>query len=160
MTIKAIGLPGGSPIPPHHRRDHPTPNVDTDGGREGSRGPDAVSLSVQGQLLAINAQGHQSPWARLAQSLQAGDLAGAQDAFAIIQKHFQTRQAAHGHPPLPSPGDPTNPLPQDFAALSQALESGDLTAARTAFAALQHDAQSAGAPRPRPQGSKRDSQSS
>lgn len=79
----------------------------------------------------------------LQQSLQSGDLSGAQKAFAALQKSA---------PPPPPPdaqdssGDQSgksNSFQSDFEALGQALQSGDLTEASKAFETLQSDMQAA-----------------
>jgi hypothetical protein len=76
----------------------------------------------------------QQTFKQLANSLQSGDLAGAQKAFASLTKQLQNSGA--------SPA-PNSQLASDFSALGQALSSGDLTTAQGAFSKLQSDAQSA-----------------
>jgi len=64
-------------------------------------------------------------FATLAQSLQSGNLAAAQQAFARLQQN--------------APKDPNDPLQKQADALGQALQSGNLSAAQQAFAALQQN---------------------
>jgi outer membrane protein assembly factor BamD (BamD/ComL family) len=82
----------------------------------------------------------------LSSALKSGDLSSAKSAFADIQKHM---------PQAPDPGDSTpstssssttstateNPVEKEFAALSTALNSGDLSSAQSAFATIQSQMQ-------------------
>jgi hypothetical protein len=86
-------------------------------------------------------------WHHLADSLQSGDLAGAQQAYGDITalRQLSTRYRHF----------PNQQVGQDFAALGQALNSGDLPGAQQAFAKFQQDVQAArrlvgGGPRPGP----------
>ncbi len=69
---------------------------------------------------------------QLSQSLKAGDLSGAQQAFATLQQNVPQGQA--------------NPIQNQIDALGKALQSGNLLAAQQAFAPLQGAAQAKGAP--------------
>ena len=82
------------------------------------------------------------PFKQLAQALQSGNLAAAQKAFAEIQANAPqgatsqttsgtTAQATQGT------GGQGGTRPAAFAALGQALQSGNLAAAQQAFAQLQ-----------------------
>ena len=74
----------------------------------------------------------------LASALQAGDVTGAQTAFAALQKlrpGGQTRSGQQGN-------SATSPISRDFSALGNALQSGDIAGAQSAFATLQKDVQS------------------
>lgn len=93
-------------------------------------------------------QGWQSPFqqarrdfGQLAQALQAGDLAGAQKAYADLQSLQQNNQS--GTNSAASANSSADPIQNDFQALGQALASGDLTQAQTDFAQLQNDVKSA-----------------
>ena len=81
---------------------------------------------------------------QLSSALQDGDLAGAQKAFKALQQLQQSNQpggqSSNGQPA--SSGN--NPIQNDFATLGQALSSGDLSGAQTAFSQLQTDMQAAG----------------
>jgi len=73
---------------------------------------------------------------QLGQALQAGDLAGAQQAYNAITQLAQNAPWQNGAT--------TGPFKiaqreQDFEAIGQALQSGDLVGAQKAFAALQQD---------------------
>ncbi|HYA14298.1 MAG TPA: hypothetical protein VEF33_08160 [Syntrophales bacterium] len=78
---------------------------------------------------------------QLDQALQAGNLNGAQQAFAALQQlmpdlsldnKIQNGQTSIGH----------GLFKTDFNAIGLALKSGDLTGAKAAFAKLQQDIQS------------------
>jgi hypothetical protein len=75
-------------------------------------------------------QNRQSDLQQLGQSLQSGDLAGAQQEFNSIQTLAQNG-------PFDGNAFAGNPREQDFTAIGQALQSGDLAAAQQAFAQLQ-----------------------
>ena len=80
---------------------------------------------------------------QLAGTLQSGDLAGAQQAFAALQQ-LQQSDRSGGQSSNRQPANPgNNPIQNDFAALGQALSSGDLAGAQTAFSQLQTDMKAA-----------------
>lgn len=120
---------------------------DSDGDNDGSGRQDQVNFSAQAQFLGGQVQQGPSPFKDLADALQAGDLTGARDAFAAIQKRIQARRAEQpenkANPSRAAQGGQKSQFSQDFAALGQALQSGDLEAAKQAFAALQQDLPSA-----------------
>jgi hypothetical protein len=76
---------------------------------------------------------------QLAQALQSGDLAGAQQAFSALAALTETGSRRGS--------SQSSQLAQDFNAIGQALQSGDLTGAQQAFATFQQDLQTARAPR-------------
>ena len=80
-----------------------------------------------------------SDFKTLAQSLQSGDLSGAQSAFASLQQLAGAQSASTQASTTASSS--TNPIASDFASLGQALGSGDLSSAQQAFAKLQQDMQ-------------------
>ena len=80
----------------------------------------------------------------LESSLQSGDLSGAQQAFAALQKDLPNSSQTTGATSS-NASTPTSQLSTDFQALQSALQSGDLSGAQGAFATLQQDMQSAGA---------------
>jgi hypothetical protein len=75
----------------------------------------------------------------LAGALQSGDLTGAQNAFADLQKLQPSSSPANS---AQTNGQGGGQLAADFKALGDALQKGDMDSARTAFAKLQQDAQS------------------
>lgn len=100
------------------------------------------STSQQGLSVA---QQVQQDYAQLASSLQSGDLAGAQSAFANLQQALQsqgtsTTQSTTESGTSSSSGSDT--IANDFSALGQALSSGNLSQAQSAFSQLQTDIQS------------------
>ena len=79
---------------------------------------------------------------QLKQSLGNGDLSGAQQAFSQLQQSLPNpptggSQGTNGNQ---SPG---SQIQQDFAAVGQALQSGDVSGAQAAFAKFEQDVQSA-----------------
>jgi ribosomal protein S20 len=80
----------------------------------------------------------------LQKALESGDLAGAQKAFAAFQQDIQNAQAKKGTPTnTANPSAAANQAKQDLDSLQKALDAGDLSAAKTSFAAFQKDVQSA-----------------
>ncbi|HXW90292.1 MAG TPA: hypothetical protein VEK33_07075 [Terriglobales bacterium] len=79
-------------------------------------------------------------FSQLSQDLQSGNLTAAQQAYATIQQDFQG-QAAHwqGHHHHHHADGEAGSFGQLFSQLGQDLQSGNLTAAQKAFAALQQD---------------------
>jgi hypothetical protein len=70
-------------------------------------------------------------------SLQTGDLSGARQAFAALQKDLQTVcQTAISSG---TPGSNGTRIASNFQALQSALNSGDLSTAQQAFAGLKQD---------------------
>jgi soluble cytochrome b562 len=98
----------------------------------------------------------------LGQALKSGNLTDAQTALSKLQQDMQSVQGHHHHhghhhgsASTQSTGSPTsnssaqspngsgqNQFATDFSALGQALQSGNLTQAQSAFAKLQQDMQS------------------
>ena len=80
----------------------------------------------------------------LRSALQTGDLTAAQQAFSSLQKDIQNTSQVAGTANNP-PEQPTSPsqIGKDFQALQTALQSGDLSTARSAFETLKQDLQSA-----------------
>jgi len=98
--------------------------------------------SQQGLSVAKQVQ---QDYAQLASSLQSDDLAGAQSAFTNLQQALQsqgtsTTQSSTGSSTNSSSGSDT--IANDFSALGQALSSGSLSQAQSAFSQLQTDIQS------------------
>ena len=99
-----------------------------------------LSASTQSQNLTL-AQQIQQDLKQLAGSLQSGDLAGAQKAYSALQK-LMPSQSQNSTSSSQSSSSSTNPIVNDFNALGKALQSGDLTAAQSAFSTLQSDLKS------------------
>ena len=74
-------------------------------------------------------------------TLQAGNLAGAQTAFAAFLQDVQKTAQTAGPASLFGPGTQAG---RDLQTLGSALKSADLTGAQKAFAALEQDIQAAG----------------
>jgi outer membrane protein assembly factor BamD (BamD/ComL family) len=84
----------------------------------------------------------------LSNDLQNGNLSAAQQDFATIQQAFQQHgsgQVHHHHGHHGGGGRQSNQIAEEFGALGQALQDGNLQGAQTAFAALQQDIQQFGA---------------
>ncbi|MGD0626086.1 MAG: hypothetical protein ABSB32_15380 [Thermodesulfobacteriota bacterium] len=77
----------------------------------------------------------------LASALQAGNLTDAQNAFTALQQLLPNSSAGN-QTQNGQQGSGQNAFATDFSALGKALQSGDLSAAQTAFAKLQQDTQS------------------
>jgi hypothetical protein len=90
----------------------------------------AVSSNSIYQQLQSYFQSRQSNLQQLGQSLQSGDLAGAQQEFSALQTLGQSGPFANGNDFRSSQRQ------QDFNAIGQALQSGDLAGAQQAFAQL------------------------
>ncbi|HUK25211.1 MAG TPA: hypothetical protein VLV49_11570 [Terriglobales bacterium] len=82
-------------------------------------------------------QQRRTDFQQLAQSLQSGDLAGAQQAFSALASLISSSQ----NPNSSSAGQNNSQLAQDFNAIGQALQNGDLAGAQQAFAAFKQDLQ-------------------
>ncbi|HTZ30953.1 MAG TPA: hypothetical protein VMH31_00750 [Methylomirabilota bacterium] len=93
-----------------------------------------------------------SAFQQLATDLQSGNLTAAQSDFSTIQQDLQQQSASvqhhhhHHHPAesAPSSGSP-NPLSTLFSQLGQALQSGNLSAAQSAYTSLQQEFEQLGA---------------
>jgi outer membrane protein assembly factor BamD (BamD/ComL family) len=91
-----------------------------------------------------------SAMAQLSQDLQSGNLSAAQQDYATVQKDLQQTSISghhhHHHHAASAQDSFQNPINQLFAQLGQALQAGNLSSAQTAYATLQQDFQSFGAP--------------
>jgi len=93
--------------------------------------------------------GQQNPIATdmnaLSSALSSNNVSDAQAAYAKLQQDMQAVQGHHHHHhhnvSASDPGSGQNTLATDFQALGQALQSGNLSGAQTAFAQLQQDFQ-------------------
>ena len=82
---------------------------------------------------------------QLASALQSGNLAGAQKAFKALQQLQQSNPSGGQSSNGQSASSGNSPIQNDFAALGQALSSGNLSAAQGDFSQLQSAMQAAGA---------------
>jgi hypothetical protein len=82
-------------------------------------------------------------YSQLATALQSGDLSGAQSAFSTLQSlNGQGQSSAVSSTGTSSNSSASgNTISNDFAALGQALKSGSIANAQSAFAQLQTDMQ-------------------
>ena len=85
----------------------------------------------------------QQDFQSLAQALSAGDLSGAQTAFAALQQDLKNAGPAPAVQQTGSIQTSQNSVTTALQALGQALNSGDLSSAQKAFAQLQQDIQQA-----------------
>lgn len=90
---------------------------------------------------------------QLGKDLQAGNIVSAQQDFATLQQDLQRGASLvqHHHHRFPnveqpqnSAGQLQNPIAQASSSLGQDLQSGDLSAARQAFATIQQELQQLG----------------
>lgn len=100
------------------------------------------SISASNAYAALtptaDASTRPSSFKNLAKSLESGDLAGAQTAFAALQQNAPPAAAD-----VSSGSGQANPFADDISAIGKALSAGDLTGAQTAFAKLRDDGQAA-----------------
>ncbi|HUB29233.1 MAG TPA: hypothetical protein VL967_06030 [Terracidiphilus sp.] len=82
----------------------------------------------------------QSAFSQLSQDLQSGNLSGAQSDFSTIQQDLQG-QGARFHHHHHGGGAGSSAINQEFQALGQALQSGNLSSAQQAYTSLQQDFQ-------------------
>jgi outer membrane protein assembly factor BamD (BamD/ComL family) len=85
----------------------------------------------------------QQDYTQLASALQSGNLTDAQSAFSALQQELQTQGGATATSAATNSTTGTDPITNDFNALGQALASGNLTQAQSAFSQLQNDVQTA-----------------
>ncbi|MGH9717102.1 MAG: hypothetical protein ACRD4R_10305 [Candidatus Acidiferrales bacterium] len=83
----------------------------------------------------------QTEFQQLGQDLQSGNLSAARQNFSTIEQGVRQRtaQILHHHHHFSAAGaqSGSDSLSQEFSTLTQALQSGNLSAAQTAFSALQ-----------------------
>jgi hypothetical protein len=83
----------------------------------------------------------QSEFQQLGNDLQSGNLSAARQDFATVEQGVRQRTSQilhhHRHFSAPASTSSTSATSQDFGELAQALQSGNLSAAQSAFAALQ-----------------------
>jgi outer membrane protein assembly factor BamD (BamD/ComL family) len=84
----------------------------------------------------------QQDYSQLASALQSGNLTGAQSAFVALQQALQSQSGPNSAATSNSTNS-NDPIANDLNALGQALSSGNLTQAQSAFSTLQTDIQAA-----------------
>jgi hypothetical protein len=92
------------------------------------------------------AQEVRQDYAELAGALQSGDLTTAQSAFTALQQALQTQTGSSTASTVSSTtasATSNDPIANDLSALGQALSSGNLTQAQSAFAQLKTDIRTA-----------------
>lgn len=102
-------------------------------------GISANSTLYQTSQTTFNTQRRQD-FQKLSQALQSGDLSSAQQAFAQLQQGAPGVGQTQGSQQNGQNSQNGSPFSQDIAALSTALQSGDIAGAQQAFAKLQQDA--------------------
>ena len=86
----------------------------------------------------------QQDYLQLASALQSGSLTGAQSAFAALEQALQTQGGTStSTAPATTSTNNNDPIANDLNALGQALSSGNLTQAQSAFKQLNQDIQTA-----------------
>jgi outer membrane protein assembly factor BamD (BamD/ComL family) len=113
----------------------------------------ALQPSVQ-PVSSTNTQTAATPlstaMSQLAQDLSSGNLSAAQQDFSSVQQGLSQASGRisghHHHHHADSSGDSLqNPISQLFSQLGQALQSGNLSAAQTAYTPLSQEFQQLGA---------------
>jgi DNA-binding FadR family transcriptional regulator len=105
----------------------------------------SASQNAASQTLSP-AEQVQQDYTQLANALQSGNLTNAQAAFTALQQVLQTQTGTNTASSTTSTTNSTSsqdPILNDFNALGQALSSGNLSQAQSAFAQLQSDVQAA-----------------
>ncbi|MGA2986256.1 MAG: hypothetical protein ABSG32_20820 [Terriglobia bacterium] len=107
-----------------------------------------LSKNVSGPLQSNSALAQ--AFSSLGSALQSKGLSAAQQAYTTLQQGVQ--QATHGHPHHPQPEGSSatttssqgSTLMQMVSSLGSALQSGNLSAAQTAYSTLSQDLQQLG----------------
>ena len=112
------------------------------------------ALQNNASTTATNANPVVQAFAKLGQDLQSGNLQAAQQDFATIQQDSSQNAAQvsghhHHHHSVESSSNSSSSqqsgsLAQEFAQLANSLQSGNLSAAQSAFSTLQNDIQQIG----------------
>ena len=77
---------------------------------------------------------------QLEKDIQSGNVSGAQQDYSNIQQMFQNRsEHFHHHHHVSTDSSGNGEVSQLFQQLGQALQSGNLTAAQTAYSTIQQD---------------------
>ena len=102
--------------------------------------PSSASDSMVSQMRSDIQQSSQN-FGDLSSALNSNSLKGATQAYASLQQIIQNVSSSFGGR---SPFDPNSPIGNDFKAIGAALQSGDLSGAKKAFAAFNTDIKIAG----------------
>jgi len=126
------------------------------GGQPGSgaaqaalRDQPAVQAAVEDRYVPASqtpspVQQVQQEYSQLANALQSGNLTNAQSAFAALQQALQSQAGTNGaSSPASTTTTTSGPIANDLNTLGEALNSGSLTQAQSAFSQLQSDVQTA-----------------
>jgi len=107
----------------------------------------AINLYIRGSQSeqAYGFKQRQPQLVSLSQALSTGDLSAARSAFSALQQDIQAApQAQNGQPTAQSTQNSQNSVVGALQALGQALTSGNIPAAQSAFTTLQQNLQNAG----------------
>ena len=102
-----------------------------------------ASTNSYQSTLQSNFKQRQQDFQSLADALQAGNLPGAQQAFAALQQDRSSSPRVAGVTGTSQAGQ-SNPIRQDIQALQSALQSNDVAGAQQALTTFQQDLQQAG----------------
>ena len=106
--------------------------------------PISSSLSAfQSNAVQGNAKPMRPDFQQHAASAISGDLAGAKEAFAAVQKLLQNPQSAETTQPQSKGAKPQRQLGTDLLTLGRALLSGDLGSAKDSVSSLLGEIQAA-----------------
>jgi soluble cytochrome b562 len=110
-----------------------------------------LSQYISSTTQTNSANSFAQEFSALGQALQSGNLSAAQQAYSTIQQgmqqavvHMHHHHHHHGGGMQTSNSNSGSALVQAFAALGQALQSGSLSAAQSAYTTLQQDLQAFG----------------
>ena len=78
-------------------------------------------------------------FSQLSTDLQAGNLSAAKSDYAKLQQDFQNQAVQGHHHHHSGGGSETSEISQSLDQLAQALQTGSLSTAQTAYSALQND---------------------
>jgi outer membrane protein assembly factor BamD (BamD/ComL family) len=101
------------------------------------------AISASGTAANSSSNPIATDYSALGQALQSGDLAGAQKAFSSLEQDLTNWSQTNGtgSSSSNSPSSTQTSLNNDYKALAQALQSGNLSDAQTAFSSVQQDLQ-------------------
>jgi hypothetical protein len=134
MDITTLSALGPSNVtPPPHPAPPQAPSADISGTQ--GKPSDSLDISSQGQWASRTSgkTSFRADMAHLGRLLEAGDVGGAQAAFAAMQGKLKTQTKGNVAD--------IDPMDADFQALGKALAQGDQTAASKAFKTMQKDLQ-------------------
>ena len=102
-----------------------------------------TSTNNDQSTVQSNFKQRQQDFQNLADALQAGNLQGAQQAFAALQKDRSSSSSVAGVTGTSQAGQ-SSPMRQDMQALQSALQANDLPGAQKALTTFQQDLQQVG----------------